>query len=89
MVGLNRHDFRPITGAKTIMTPAQDITVSPPPDELLAELDAAARSLDELRSGGTELSVTVDADTGTVRIRLENDDGSRLLTPSQLFEHLL
>jgi hypothetical protein len=58
------------------------------PDELLAELDAAARSLDELYLRGGQLSLELEAQAGTLRIELEDGDGSRLLTPSQLLELL-
>jgi hypothetical protein len=62
---------------------------SSPPDEVLAELDAAACSLDELSRRAAELTLEMDAQTGGLRIQLADDDGSRMLTPSELFALLV
>lgn len=59
-----------------------------PPDELLADLDAAAFALDELSRRAAELTLEMDAQTGFVRIELADDRGSCALTPSELFELL-
>ena len=59
-----------------------------PPGDLLAELDAAARALDELTSRAAELTLAMDEQTGRLRIELADDGGTRQLTPHQLFELL-
>ena len=59
-----------------------------PPVELLAELDAAAEALDELTARATLLTFAMDAQTSRLRIELQKDDGSRPLTPTQLFDLL-
>ena len=41
-----------------------------PPAELLAELDAAARALDELRSRAAELTLAMDDQARRLRIEL-------------------
>ncbi len=61
---------------------------SAPPREVLDELDAAARALDELASRAAELVLGMDSETRTLRIVLADDDGSRRLSPRQLFELL-
>jgi hypothetical protein len=49
---------------------------SSPPDEVLAEVDAAMAHLDALRAAGT--SVSIDAGSGAgLRIALTGEDGSR------------
>lgn len=69
-------------------TPTEYAVPSAPPVELLAELDAAARSLDALSARAAELTLEMDEETGKLRIQLEDVDGSRRLTPRQLFELL-
>jgi hypothetical protein len=59
-----------------------------PPAELLAELDAAARVLDELSARAAELTLGMDRQTGGLRIELADRSGSQLLTPAQLLELL-
>ena len=59
-----------------------------PPDDLLAELDAAARSLEEFSLRGAELTLALDGQTGSLQIQLEDEHGSRQLTPTQLFSLL-
>ena len=59
-----------------------------PPAELLAELDVAAEALDELTARATQLTFAMDAQTSRLRIELQEDDGSRPLTPTQLFDLL-
>lgn len=56
-----------------------------PPAEVLAELDAAARALDELEARRAHLTLSMDQQTRSLRIELEEDDERRLLSPSQLF----
>lgn len=59
-----------------------------PPAEVLAELDAAARMLDELSARAAQLTLGMDDQTRGLRIEL--DDGGVLsrLTPTQLFDLL-
>jgi hypothetical protein len=57
---------------------------STPPAELLAELDAAARALDELTARAAELTLAVD-EQARLRIDLHDDRGTRALTPTELF----
>ena len=66
------------------------MTSAPPntADELGAALDAAARSLEELFERGSELSLDLDVQSGRLRILLDDEEGRRRLTPSQLFELL-
>ena len=72
-----------------MMSMTAENTIPPaPPDELLAELDAAARSLDELSQRGAELSLELDERTGVLRIKLEDEHGLRQLELSQLFSLL-
>lgn len=59
-----------------------------PPAELLADLDAAAVALDELSRRAAELTLEMDAQTGSLRIELTDERRSRSLTPSELFELL-
>jgi hypothetical protein len=58
------------------------------PDDLLVELDAAARSLEELSRQGAELSLALDGQTGALQIQLEDEHGARQVTPTQLFSLL-
>jgi len=60
-----------------------------PPAELLAELDAAARALDELTSRAAQLTLAMDEHAGRLRIELLQDGISRQLRPRQLFELLV
>jgi hypothetical protein len=59
-----------------------------PPAELLAELDAAARSLDELSARAAELTLGMDEHTRGLRIELAEDGVPRQLSPTQLFDLL-
>lgn len=56
-----------------------------PPDELLAELDAAAGVLDELSSRAVELTLGMDDRSGRLRIELVDEGESRRLSPRELF----
>lgn len=56
-----------------------------PPAEVLAELDAAARAVDELEARRAHVTLSMDQQTRSLRIELEEDDERRLLSPSQLF----
>lgn len=58
---------------------------STPPQEVLDELDAAARALDALSSRAAELVLGVDAESGGLQIVLSDDEGTRALSPRQLF----
>jgi hypothetical protein len=59
-----------------------------PPSELYAELDAAARALDELTSRADQLTLGMDEQTRGLRIELDDGERTRRLTPTQLFELL-
>ena len=59
-----------------------------PPADLLAELDAAARALDELTSRAAQLTLALDEQARRLRIELLEDDVTRRLTPRQLFDLL-
>jgi hypothetical protein len=59
-----------------------------PPAEVLAELDAAARTLDELSARAAQLALGLDDQTGGLRIELDDAGDVRRLTPSQLFDLL-
>jgi len=59
-----------------------------PPAELLAELDAAAHALDELSARAAQLTLGMDEHTRGLRIELEDEGGSRRLSPTQLFDLL-
>ncbi|HEX4931433.1 MAG TPA: hypothetical protein VFV62_12040 [Gaiellaceae bacterium] len=59
-----------------------------PPAELLAELDAAAQALDELSARAAQLTLGMDEQTHGLRIELDEGDGSRRLSPTQLFNLL-
>lgn len=56
-----------------------------PPAEVLAELDAAACALQELSARAAQLTLSVDEQTRSVRIELEEADEPRRLSPRQLF----
>jgi hypothetical protein len=59
-----------------------------PPAEVLAELDAAARVLDELTARAAELTLGMDEQTRSLRIELEEGGKTRRLEPAQLLELL-
>lgn len=59
-----------------------------PPAELLAELDEAARRLDELSARALELTVGMDEQARTLRIQVTENGDVRSLTPTQLFDLL-
>jgi hypothetical protein len=59
-----------------------------PPADLLAELDAAARALDELRSRAAELTFAMDEQALQLRIELIEGGVAQRLTPRQLFDLL-
>ena len=59
-----------------------------PPAELLAELDAAARALDELTARAAQLTLVLDAQARRLQIELVEDGTSRRLRPRQLFDLL-
>ena len=59
-----------------------------PPADLLAELDAAARALDELRSRAAELTLAMDDQARQLRIELIDGGVAHRLTPRQLFDLL-
>lgn len=59
-----------------------------PPAELLAELDAAAQALDELTARAAQLTLGMDEHTRGLRIELDDGDGPRRLSPTQLFSLL-
>lgn len=56
-----------------------------PPPDLLAELDVAARALDDLSRRAARLTLGMDEQTRTVRIELDEGTGAKALTPTQLF----
>lgn len=70
------------------MTPTPYTIPETPPAELLAELDAAARALDELASRAAELTLAMDAQTNRLRIELVEDGARQELSPRRLFELL-
>jgi hypothetical protein len=59
-----------------------------PPDDVLASLDAAARSLAALDARGARLALAMDAQGPGLLITLDEGDGVRHLSPSELFELL-
>jgi hypothetical protein len=59
-----------------------------PPAELLAELDAAARVIDQLTARAAELTLGMDEQTRTLRIELTQADASCRLAPTQLLDLL-
>ena len=59
-----------------------------PPAEVLAELDAAARALDELTARAEQLTLAMDGQAQQVRIEHVVGGSRRRLRPSQLFDLL-
>lgn len=59
-----------------------------PPAEVLAELDAAARTLDELSARAAQLTLGMDGETRGLRIELDDAGVMSRLTPTQLFDLL-
>ena len=59
-----------------------------PPAEVLAELDAAARVIDELATRAAELTLGVDEQTRSLRIELVDGGVKRRLEPAQLLDLL-
>jgi hypothetical protein len=59
-----------------------------PPAELLAELDAAARVLDQLTARAAELTLEMDEQTRSLRIELVDGGETQRLAPVQLLELL-
>ena len=70
------------------MTPTPYRIPETPPAELLAELDAAARALDELTTRAAELTLATDEQTQRLRIELTEDGAAQQLSPRQLFDLL-
>ena len=60
-----------------------------PPAEVLAELDAAAEALDQLRARAAQLTLAMDEQSRAVRIDLAQDGSRRRLSPTQLFDLLV
>jgi len=67
---------------------SQYVIPDQPPAEVLAELDAAARVLDELTARAAELTLGMDEHTRSLRIDLHDAGTSRRLAPVQLLELL-
>jgi hypothetical protein len=59
-----------------------------PPAEVLAELDDAARVLDELTARAAELTLGMDEQTRSLRIDYRDSSTSHRLAPAQLLELL-
>jgi hypothetical protein len=59
-----------------------------PPAELLAELDAAGRALDELSARAVQLTLDMDEQTRGLRIEVREGDAIRRVSATQLFELL-
>ena len=59
-----------------------------PPAELLAELDDAARVLDELTARAAELTLGMDEQTRSLRIDFHDGGTSHRLAPAQLLDLL-
>ncbi len=60
-----------------------------PPAEVLAELDAAARTLHELAGRSAQLTLGMDDDTRSLRVELRDDGGARRLSATQLLDFLV
>ena len=67
---------------------AQTTIPGSPPAELLAELDAAARTLDALTQRAARLTLALEEHERQLRIELHEDGTSRQLTPRELFDLL-
>ena len=67
---------------------SQYVIPDQPPAEVLAELDAAARVLDELTARAAELTLGMDEQTRSLRIDFHDGGRSRRLAPVQLLELL-
>ena len=65
-----------------------DTIPSKPPAELRAEMDRAAKRVDELKAEGRELHFTRDADTGRVVVQVRDLSGNvlRTIPPSKAME---
>ena len=59
-----------------------------PPTELLAELDAAAQTLDALSARAAELTLAMDDQAHGLHIELTERGTSRTLRPAELLELL-
>ncbi len=59
-----------------------------PPAELLAELDDAARVLDELTARAAVLTLGMDEQTRSLRIELADRGTTKRLAPSELLDLL-
>ncbi|HUH16015.1 MAG TPA: hypothetical protein VML35_09040 [Gaiellaceae bacterium] len=59
-----------------------------PPAELLAELDEAARRVDELSARAVVLTLDMDEQARSLRIQVGENGDVRSLTPRQLFDLL-
>ena len=71
------------------MTPSTPYTIpETPPAELLAELDAAARALDDLASRAADLTLAMDGQARRLTIELTEDGATQQLSPRQLFDLL-
>ena len=68
--------------------PAPTTIPETPPADLLTELDAAARALDELRRRAAELTLAMDEQARQLRIELIEDGVTHRLTPRELFDLL-
>ncbi|MGH3073163.1 MAG: hypothetical protein ACRDNB_12975 [Gaiellaceae bacterium] len=68
------------------MSFASPYTISDtPPSELLAELDAAARALDELTARAAQLTLAMDEQAQRLKIEIVEGGRRRRLSPTQLF----
>jgi hypothetical protein len=59
-----------------------------PPAELLAELDDAARALDQLTARAAQLTLGTDGHTRGLYIQLDDGGDRHRLSPTQLFDLL-
>lgn len=59
-----------------------------PPAEVLAELDAAARLIDQLSARAAELTLGMDAETRSLTIELVDRGKKQRLAPTQLLDLL-
>ncbi len=84
---LNRARRLPITQS-SMRYSSHYVIPDSPPAELLAELDAAARVLDELTARAAELTLGMDEQTRSLRIEFLDGGSSRTLAPTQLLDLL-